>query len=78
VKLYRAYNGWMGYGYTSVLVIAEDEPSARLSAQSAFAQEALNHPGLGATERKLYGEVEDIECLCEDTSVLWAGEVVSA
>ena len=66
MKLYEISNGSIGESYVKVFVIAENENCARALAIKKYKKDH--------DELYYYNNLE-IECMCEDTSTLWASKV---
>ncbi|MGA9772346.1 MAG: hypothetical protein WBV94_25155 [Blastocatellia bacterium] len=66
MKLYKAYNGWLGESAVHCLVLDYNEQNAKIRAQAAFKAKALkaNYPP------RYYDESEiTVELIFEDTSM---------
>jgi len=79
MKLYRATNGWLGNGDIHCYVIAEHKARALEVATEKFKSESkgtgYNLRSGGRLEDSAYYRNIEVECVCEDTDVEWAGEV---
>lgn len=72
MRLFVAYNGWLGYSGVSVLVVAPDEATARRAASEAF-----RHVAVATGKPITYWQPDGltVEELCPDTTREWIGPV---
>ena len=72
MNLYKCFNGWMGSGYTHVIVVADSESRAKELATLQFTKESKK-----SNYHESYKVVDSIDLLVEDLTNEWCSDVES-
>jgi len=71
MKLWECYNGYLGAGAVTCLVIAEKKETAIEMAREKFKQDAAAEPSIYGDE--YYSNITAF-CLCDDVAAPWASK----